>query len=142
MGGFRFVDDVAIADCAVDLEGRDLGDLFDAAAAALAALSVDPATVATTVERLIALEAPALDLLLHDWLSELIWLKDAERLVFTESRARVCGEGPARVEARVRGGVIEAGRTALRADAKAVTLHQLAVERAGDGWRARVVIDI
>ena len=34
MGQFRFVEEVALADCAVDVEGRDLGDLFETAAAA------------------------------------------------------------------------------------------------------------
>jgi len=30
----------------------------------------------------------------------------------------------------------------MRADVKAVTYHLFAVERGGDGWRARVVLDI
>lgn len=142
MGEYRFVEDVAIADCAIELTGNDLDDLFETAAAALTALMVDPSTVRVNVERAVALEADALDLLLHDWLSEMIFLKDAERQVYTECRARVSGAGPYRVDAELRGGVIESGRTALGADAKAVTLHQLSVEALRDGWRARVVIDI
>ena len=142
MGEYRFVEDVAIADCAIELTGRDLGDLFETAAAALTALMVDPSTVRADVERAVALEADAIDLLLHDWLSEMIYLKDAERQLYTEYRARVSGTGPYRVDAELRGGVIEPGRTALGADAKAVTLHELSVEALRAGWRARVVIDI
>jgi SHS2 domain-containing protein len=142
VGEFRFVEDVAIADCAIELVARDLDDLFETAAAALTALMVDPATVRTDVERAVALTADALDLLLHDWLSELIYLKDSERELYTGCRARVSGAGPYRVDARLTGGVIEPGRTALGADAKAVTLHQLTVEAMREGWRARVVIDI
>ena len=142
MGEYRFVEDVAIADCAIELTGRDLDDLFETAAAALTALMVDPATVRVGVERAVALTAEALDLLLHDWLSEMIYLKDSERQLYPECRARVSGAGPFRVDAQLRGGVIEPGRTALGADAKAVTLHQLTVEAVREGWRARVVIDI
>jgi SHS2 domain-containing protein len=142
VGEYRFVEDVAIADCAIELSGRDLYDLFETAAAALTALMVDPATVPADLERSVVLEAEALDLLLHDWLSEIIFLKDAERQLYTECRARVSGAGPYRVDAQLTGGVIEPGRTALGADAKAVTLHQLSVEAVPDGWRARVVIDI
>ena len=131
-----------MADCALDLEGRDLGDLFETAAAALAALMVDPATVAVTLRRTITLEAAALDLLLYDWLSELIFLKDRDRHVFTRSRARVTGAGPFRLEAELAGGVIDPERTALGADPKAVTFHQFALEQNAGGWHARVVIDI
>jgi SHS2 domain-containing protein len=142
VGDYRFVEDVAIADCAIELTGRDLDDLFETAGAALTALMVDPATVRPDVERAVQLEADTLDLLLHDWLSEMIYLKDSERQLYTECRARVSGAGPFRVDGRLTGGVIEPGRTALGADPKAVTLHQLTVERVPDGWRARVVIDI
>lgn len=142
MGRWRFVEEVALADCAVDVEGRDLDDLFETAAAALAALMVDPATVALTIDRTIALEAGALDLLLYDWVSELIFLKDCDRQVFPRCQVRVAGAGPYSLNARVHGGVIDPERTALGADPKAVTFHQFALEPVEGGWRARLVIDI
>lgn len=142
MGRFRFLDDIALADCAMEIEGRDLDDLFETAAEALARLMADPATVAPTVDRMLALEAARLELLLYDWLSELIFLKDRDRQIFTSARVRVSGEGPFHLAAQVRGGAIDPDRTALGADPKAVTFHQFALERAGNGWRARVVIDI
>jgi SHS2 domain-containing protein len=142
MGAYRFLEDVALADCAMEIEGRDLDDLFETAAQALARLMVDPATVALTVERAVTLEAARLDLLLYDWLSELIFLKDRDREVFPQSRVRVSGEGPVRLTAELRGGPIDPDRTALGADPKAVTFHQFALDPVDGGWRARVVIDI
>jgi SHS2 domain-containing protein len=142
MGRYTFLDDVALADCAVDLEGRSLEDVFETAAAALARLMVDPATLATTVERTITLEAAELDMLLYDWLSELIFLKDRDSQIFPHARVHVGGNGPYRLAAQVQGGTIEPGRTALGADPKAVTLHQFALQPVDGGWRARVVIDI
>lgn len=142
MGEYRFLDDVALADCAVDLEGRSVDDLFETAATALARLMVDPATLPDTARRTIVLEAAELDLLLHDWLSELIFLKDRDSQVFPDARVRVTGEGPYRLAADVRGGTIDPERTELGADPKAVTFHQFSLARTGDGWRARVVIDI
>lgn len=142
MGRYRFLDAVAIADCALELEGADLGDLFATAAQALAEVMVDPATVAATVERTVTLTAPSLDLLLYDWLAELILLKDQEEMVFPSVDVQVTGDSPCRLEATLKGGPIDRARTALRADAKAVTFHQFAIERRGQGWWARVVIDI
>jgi SHS2 domain-containing protein len=142
MGRYEFLEDVALADCAVEIEGRSLDDLFETAAAAIARLMVDPATLAITVERTINLEAPERDMLLYDWLSEMIFLKDRDSQIFPHARVRATGEGPYRLTADVHGGTIDPEHTALGADAKAVTFHQFALERASGGWRARVVIDI
>jgi len=133
---------MAVADCALAIEGESLDDLFETAARALAELMVDPATVDQSVRRAIALDAPSLDLLLYDWLAELIFLKDSEQLVVTRADVDVEGASPCRLRARCVGGVIDRGRTALRADPKAVTFHQFTLEPRGAGWRARVVIDI
>ena len=142
MGRYTFLDDVAPADCAMDIEGRSLDDVFETAAAALARLMVDPATLAITVERTVSLEAPEVDMLLYDWLSEMIFLKDRDSQVFPHARVRVGGDGPYRLAAGIQGGTIEPGRTALGADPKAVTFHQFALQPVDGGWRARVVIDI
>ncbi len=142
MGRYTVVEDVALADCAMDIEGRDAGDLFETAARALAELMIDPGTLPVTVERTIELEAAQVDLLLFDWLGELIFRKDRDREVFPEARVRISGDGPVRLAASVRGGVIDPAGTERRADPKAVTLHQLRVTADEAGWRARVVIDI
>lgn len=142
MGRYQLLEEVAVADCAFEVEGKDLDDLFETAASALADLMADPATVPETVTRTITLSSPALDLLLHDWLSELIYLKDRNREIFTRTEVRVSGGGPYHVTAQAHGGVIDAERTALGADPKAVTFHQFALEQTDGAWRARIVIDI
>lgn len=141
MGSWNVLDHVAIADCALEIRGGDLDDLFATAARALADMMVDPATVSHDVERTVGLEARELDLLLHEWLSELIFLKDSEQLVFPEVTVSVRAAPPG-LRGRLTGGRIDPPRTALRADPKAVTFHQFALEPRGAGWYARVVIDI
>jgi SHS2 domain-containing protein len=142
MGRWRVLEDVALADCAVDLVGIDRDDLFETAAQVLVELMVDPASVSLSVERTVAIEAAQLDLLLYDWISELIFLKDRDRQVFTRCRVRVAGQGPFRLLAPLEGGVIDPELTSLRADPKALTFHQFALEEVEGGWRARLVIDI
>lgn len=142
MGRFRFVEEIALADCAVDIEGRDLPDLFETAAAALAAVMVDPATVRQTVRRTMVVDAPSLDLLLYDWLTELLFRKDRDAEVFTQVTVGISGDGPYRLTAEAEGGMLDPTHADLRADPKAVTFHQFALQRAENGWRARLVIDI
>jgi len=142
VGSFRFLEDVALADCALEVEGDDVNDLFETAARALAAVMVDPETVPRARTREVRLEASALDLLLYDWLSELIFLKDRDETLFVDARVTVGGDGPFTLAAEARGDVIDRVHMALRADAKAVTFYRFSLERADVGWSARVVIDI
>jgi protein archease len=141
VGTWNVLDAIAIADCALEIRGADLDDLFMTAARALADTMVNPSTVAADVRRTVRLEARELDLLLHDWLSELIFLKDSERLVFPETLVAVQATPPM-LTAQLTGGHIDPAHTVRRADAKAVTFHQFTLERRGAGWYARVVIDI
>jgi SHS2 domain-containing protein len=142
MGRYTVREDIAVADCALEIEGQSLDDLFETAARAVAELMVDPATIAPSLTREIALAAPSLELLLFDFVAELIFLKDSELIVLTDVSARVQASTPCRLEVRAAGGRIDRPRTLLRADPKAPTLHDLGVEPAGEGWRARLVIDI
>ena len=142
MGSVRQLEHVAIADCAWEIDAADLPDLFETAAKALAELTVDPATLAGTAEAHLRLTADALDLLLFDFLAELIYRRDAEGVVLHVGAVRITGEGPYHLDARLTGGRIDVAASVRRSDPKAVTFHQLAVVRRDGGWRARVVLDI
>src|SRR5262245_46793500 len=142
MGSVRQLEHVAIADCAWEIDATDLPDLFQTAAAALAELTVDPTTLAGTAEAHVRLTADALDLLLFDFLAELIYRRDAEGVVLHVGAVRITGEGPYHLDARLSGGRIDVGSTVRRNDPKAVTFPQLAVGPHDGGWRARVVLDI
>jgi SHS2 domain-containing protein len=64
MGRYEVLETMAVADCALEVRGSDVADVFETAALALADLMVDPATVVPDVEWTITLEAASLDLLL------------------------------------------------------------------------------
>ncbi len=142
MGSFHFLDDIALADCAVDLTAGSLGDAFETAARALAEVTVDPSTVPPSIARHVALEASSLEELLFDWLSELIYLKDRDGEVYVRSDVQVSGGGPHRLAARLYGGRIVPERTIRRADIKGVALHQFVLEPCPGGWHARFVFDL
>ena len=142
VGSFHYLDEIAIADCAVDVSGRDLADLFETAALALADVTVDPATVALSVHRTLELEAPTLDLLLFEWLSELVFRKDRDSEVFVRTQVRVNESAPCRLVAELHGGPIVAPGTERRADVKGVTFHEFMIEATGGGWHARFILDL
>jgi SHS2 domain-containing protein len=141
MGRYEILEAVAIADCAFEIEGADLDDLFETAARALAEAMVDPTTIERGIEHSVSLSAPSLDLLLFDWLGEIIALKDTDGAAFPDVQARVEPGTPCRLSARLRGGSLRTETAALRSDPKAVTFHLFRLEPCDAGWRARVVID-
>ncbi len=93
--------------------------------------------------RVIELEAEALDLLLFQFLQELIFYKDAEQLllrvpqVLIEERA-----GGYKLRAEAKGERLDPTKHQLRVDVKAVTLHRFSLERTTEGWQAFVILDI
>jgi SHS2 domain-containing protein len=85
--------------------------------------------------RLIAIEGGDRARLLAGWLEELAFLAETEGLV--PERAEELRLAPAGITARVVG-----HRGSPPHLVKAVTLHRLAFERDGGGWRATVVLDV
>ncbi|NIP79499.1 MAG: archease, partial [Gemmatimonadetes bacterium] len=74
--------------------------------------------------------------LLAAWLRELLFLHETRRSDYVGAAFDLL-EGSA-LHARVR---TEPARRAVR-EIKGVTYHELAVRRAGDGWKARVIFDV
>ncbi|HZL97570.1 MAG TPA: archease [Terriglobales bacterium] len=141
---YRYLEEIATADVAFEAWGATPEDTFLAAAdATLNTMVEEIGTVASREHREIAVAADGLDLLLFELLQELVYYKDAERLLLRVRDLRIeeTGDGY-RLRAEGWGETIDPDRHGLLADVKAVTLHRLVVERIPDGWRAVVVLDV
>ncbi len=75
---YRYLEDIATADAAFEVEGITLEELFRDAAMATFEITADTGTVKPQVSREIELKSEDVGNLLFDWLSELVYLKDAE----------------------------------------------------------------
>ena len=138
---FRFLPDVALADIAFEAESPTVNGLFETCAMAITDIMVDPTTLGATTERTIALESEDLDRLLYDFMTELIYLKDVDSLLFGTFEVKVSPEGRS-LAAVVKGEPIDRGRHRLRNDVKAVTMHLFGVKHVGSAWKTTVVLDI
>jgi SHS2 domain-containing protein len=141
---FRFQEEISTADVAFEAWGETRGELFIASAAALLATMAEaPDRVARAQELTIRLENTELDLLLFSFLQELIFYKDARRLLLHADAVRITeGDGSYRLEAVVSGEAIDAGRHRTLVDVKAVTLHRFRVGFDGNLWNAVVELDV
>jgi SHS2 domain-containing protein len=144
-GSFRFLEDVAIADAAFEAVGDSPSELFAAAARALIETMVNPETVTDGWHRTIVLEEPDLGDLLFEWLSRIVYEKDATGVVIRETTATVTRDDAAgrwRLVGEMRGAPVDPQRHELHADVKAVTKHLYDVSEVDGQWKAKVVIDI
>jgi SHS2 domain-containing protein len=131
------------ADIGVHLDGDTLEALFAAGASALADTLTDPRAVEPREAQSLTLTNAELDLLLHDWLSELLYLFDAKRLLVAGASLRVTEEHEGwRLEGTVRGEHFNPERHPIKVLVKAITYHALAVTHDDAGWHATVILDI
>jgi SHS2 domain-containing protein len=82
-------------------------------------------------------------MLLFDFLQELIYFKDARRLLLRARKAQIDQRGDQFfLKAKVAGEQLDDTRHQQRADVKAVTLHGFSVLKYDRGWKAKVLLDI
>lgn len=141
---YRMTDEFTSADLAFVASGESIEALFTSAAEAVMEIMLeDPRALRRREARELSLRNQELDLLLHDFLSELLFLKDAESLLCAPESVTL-SESPQGFElcARLSGERIDRSRHRFRVDVKAITMHRLSVARTSSGWEATVVLDV
>ncbi len=141
---YQFAEDVATADIAFSAWGKDLEETFIAASDATMNVMVENLDSIQPIERReVELRDEALDLLLFDLLQELIYYKDAEKLMLRIHQIRIKKEdGQHVLKAIALGEKLDTNRHATRADVKAVTLHRFQLVKTDQGWKTEIILDI
>ena len=141
---YKYLEDIGTADIAFEATGRDLPELFTAAADATMNVMIDNLEAIEPREaRRLELKNDAIDMLLFDFLQELIYFKDADRLLLRIREVQIDEKDDAySLNATAAGESLDPARHRQRADVKAVTLHDFRVEKSDDGWKANVLLDI
>lgn len=141
---YRFLEDIATADVAFEACGGTLEELFVSAAdALLCTMTAAPQAVARLQELLVSLEEREPDLLLFSFLQELIFYKDARRILLHADRLQIQKDGEDfSLVATCIGEEIDPARHCLLVDVKAVTMHGFKLEFMDGFWRTVVVLDV
>jgi len=141
---YRYLEDIATADVAFEAWAETLEGMFVAAADATMNVMVeDLGTIDRQENRAVSLRDDALDLLLFQFLQELIYYKDAQCLLLRVSKADIqhCDDQYI-LQAEFYGQEIDPDKHSLIVDVKAVTLHRLSVKLSDGRFQATVVLDI
>jgi len=107
------------------------------------AMVEDLETIQPHDTRQLSVEHEALDMLLFNFLQELVYYKDAEQLLLRIQQLRIADDRqPYILHATAVGERIDPDRHHMRVDVKAVTLHRFSLTQTERGWEATVILDI
>ena len=128
------------ADIGFEAFGATRQEVFRNAARALTHLTVDLEAIAPREGKLLRAEASDMPSLLVNWLSEILYLFDAEGWLFRDCEFDALTERS--LTAMARGEKFDRRKHQVKLLVKAVTYHQLELMETAEGWRAQVYVDI
>ncbi|HEY6293225.1 MAG TPA: archease [Terriglobia bacterium] len=129
------------ADVGFEAFGATREDVFRNAGRALLSLIVDLDSVRPRLRVAVNSRASEPEGLLVNWLSEILYLQDAEGWLFADFEIEDLSDRA--IRAFGRGEPFERGRHPIKLLVKAITYHQLTLETDPQGrWRAQVYVDI
>ncbi len=139
---YRFLDDIAIADVAFEATGKSLDELFESAAMALENIQVkDLAAVGHKVKHVVKITGDDREMLLRNFLEELIFIKDTKQLVFSDFDVSI-GKDDRSMSCTCGGEKLNPKTQELVVDAKAISMHDFKIEETRSGFVARVIVDV
>ena len=140
---YRFIEGLTVADVAFEATGKDFSGLCISAAQAVTNAMVDnPSSIGKGASRTLCLQAETEEKLLHDFLDEIVYFKDADNMVFSGYSIRIGKKEKLVLDAELKGEEIDPEKHKIIVDVKAVSWHKYTVEKTEEGWKAIVILDV
>jgi len=136
------LEDIAIADIAFEATGKTMEEVFESCADAFSDISANVKKIQPKIKKEIKVEGETIEELLYNFLSELIYLKDVEQLLFAKYEVKIKRTKNYELIVTAYGQNLNEIKKELRNDVKATTMHMFEVKQTEKGWRAQVVLDI
>jgi SHS2 domain-containing protein len=128
------------ADLGIAVKGVDEKDVFIHAAQAMTDLMVKGNIVKKTVTKDVSLQGDDFPDLMVKWLGEILYLFNGEKLVMHSIKIKSISSIMLRSTLTL--STFEPKDHEVKREIKAVTYHQICVDKVNDGWQARIIFDI
>lgn len=128
------------ADIGFRAHGATVEELFANAARALVFIILDPSNIVSGQQISLSAEAGDYESLLVNWLNEVLYYIDGKRIALGEFD--ISQLSSTRIECIAKGEPRDPQKHPPKLAVKAVTYHQLEVQRAENGWLAEVYVDV
>ncbi|MFC2049763.1 archease [Chloroflexota bacterium] len=128
------------ADIGIVAYGADIKQVFANAALGLFNLMADLDDFEEGLERELELSAEDVEVLLIEWLNELIYIFDVEHIIFKKFEIEKLTS--TQVKARCFGEKVKPGQHKLKREIKAATYHMLRISKEDGTYKVQVIFDI
>jgi SHS2 domain-containing protein len=128
------------ADLGIIIEGTDEKDLFIRAAYAMTDLMVKGDISRKPVIKDVSLQGEDFPDLMVKWLGEILYLFHGEKLLVHSIKIKSIS--PITLRSTLTFTSFEPEHHQVKREIKAVTYHQISVDKTKDGWQARIIFDI
>lgn len=131
------------ADIAVEVFAGDIEHLFIFAAEAWLTAVADTEKATSDEERDIMLSSSSLEVLLVDFLSELNYLLNTKKWIYLDTeKISIKQNGKFTLIAKVKGTKLNENNVKLKNEIKAITFHQMNIEKIENGFITKIIFDI
>ncbi len=135
---FEIIDHTA--DIGIVAYGADIKQVFANAALGLFNLMADLDNLKEDTKRQIELSAEDVEVLLVEWLNELIYISDVEHIIF--KRFEINELSNTQLRATCFGEKIKPGQHKLKREIKAATYHMLRLNKEDGSYKVQIIFDI
>ena len=136
---YKYLDHTA--DVMFEAYGNSLNRLFENCALATEGTMIDLKEINPNVIKKVELKNQNVETLLYDFLSELVYFKDAELLLFSRIKVEVTKNKIYNLKAVLHGEKLNE-KHSQKVDVKAVTFHKFEIKKRAKDYIARVILDI
>jgi|Deesub1362B_J571_1020462.scaffolds.fasta_scaffold00070_121 SHS2 domain-containing protein len=130
------------ADVGFIVRAESLERLFEESAEALMGIMLPLETIECKIHDSFSVTGDSLEDLLYDFLSEFLYLLDAENMIFKKFEVEIDEGNPFKLFAKICGEKVDPKRHIFESYVKAITYHGLEVKKRDDVWSAKVIVDI
>jgi len=126
------------ADAGIRVEAESLEGIFSDSAKGMFFLMTEKEIINFEVEKDLYVESHDMDFLLFQWLSELLYISETEKIIFGKFDILELKENS--IKAKCFGERLS--QSSVKRLIKAVTLHNLHISRHNNKWKVEIIFDL
>ena len=139
---YKHLEEESKGDFAFEVYADTLEELFIGAGLATMSAMVKLESLRIEKEYVFTLESQDLVLLMYDFLSELIYIKDVETLLFKEFELKIEKKEHFLLHCTAKGALIDWEKNELYTDVKAATMHEMEIKQKENKWYFHAILDL
>jgi SHS2 domain-containing protein len=140
---FKFLENIATADFAIEATGKTIEEAFEEAALAMFEIQTNTKKVRPISKKEVKIQSEDKKSLLFDWLSKLLYLRDIEKMFFSKFEVKIEKKNDGfELNADIYGERIDVKEHELKTEVKGVSYTQMEINEKPSKCKIIVIFDV